>query len=359
MSETLDPSKYHIFTGKKKRNLIMILVLIFLLVVPLLSFVYYQAGINRPSQTDKEITFEIKKGESVFTVAENLYAKDAINSKSLFILYVFINRLDKSIQAGVYTIKAGSTVVNITEQFMHGTNDVKVVFYEGWRVEEFAREAERLLSNVDYSKFIAASKPYEGYLFPDTYFFKKEATVEDLVSTLRSTFNTKTSDILTQENLGKVGLTEEQAVVLASIVEREVATDTDRQLVAGILLKRLRGGVKLDADATVQYAVAFEKSCGMAGSCSADSLVKDEKNIDWWPKSLSQEDLNVDSPYNTRKNLGLPPTPISSVSGSSLVAVMTPKNSGYYYYLNGTDGSTHYAKTLEEHSLNIQKYLTK
>ena len=151
MSETLDPSKYHIIAGKKKRNLIIILVLIFFLIIPFVSFVYYKAGVKRPSQTDKEITFEIRKGDSVFDVAENLYTKDAINSKSLFIFYVFINRLDKSIQAGVYTIKAGSTVVSVTEQFMHGTNDVKVVFLEGWRIEEYAREAERLLGDIDYN----------------------------------------------------------------------------------------------------------------------------------------------------------------------------------------------------------------
>ncbi len=355
MSETLDPSKYHIFIGKRKRNLILLLVLVFLLIVPLASFAYYKIGINRPSQTDKEITFEIKKGDSVFNVAGNLYAKDAINSKSLFIFYVYINRLDRSIQAGVYTIKAGSTVVSITEQFMHGKNDVKVVFLEGWRVEEFAREVGSLLSNIDYNKFVVVAKPYEGYLFPDTYFLRKDVTVDDLVSLLRSTFDTKTSDILTQENLDKVGLTREQAVILASIVEREVAMDTDRQLVAGILLKRFKSGIKLDADATVQYAVAFEKFCGTPDSCLAGS----QANVDWWPRSLSQEDLNIDSPYNTRKNLGLPPTPISSVSVSSLEAVVNPKNSDYFYYLNGTDGSTHYAKTLEEHILNIQKYLTK
>jgi UPF0755 protein len=359
MSETLDPSKYHIITGDKKRNLILILVLVFLLIIPLVSFVYYKAGVLRPSQTEKEIAFEIKKGDSVFDVAENLYAKDAINSKFLFILYIFINRVDKNIQAGVYTIKAGSTVVSITEQFMHGTNDVKAIFLEGWRVEEFAREAERLLSDIDYNKFIAAAKPYEGYLFPDTYFLKKDVQIGELVDLLRTTFDKKTSAILTQEDLDKVGLTKEQAVILASIVEREAVKDLDRQLVAGILLKRWKSEVKLDADATVQYAAAFEKSCGAADYCSADALVKDEKDIDWWPNSLSEEDLNVESLYNTRKNPGFPPTPISSVSISSLEAVMNPKSSDSYYYLHDSDGNTHYAKTLDEHNLNIQKYLIK
>ena len=363
MSETLDPSKYHIIEGTKKRKLVLISVLFLLLIVPSLLFAYYKIGINRPSQTDKEITFEIKRGDSPFDVAEGLYQKDSINSKFLFLTYIFINRLDRNIQAGVYTIKAGSTVVGITEQFMHGKNDIKITFLEGWRVEEFAREAERLLNDVDYNKFITAAKSYEGYMFPDTYFFKKDVSVEELVSLLRSTFDTKTSEILAEENLKKTGLSKEQIVILASIVEKEAGagkiSDLDRQLIAGILLKRLKEGMKLDTDATVQYAVAFVKSCGALDYCSADALVKNEKDIDWWPSPLSQEDLNVDSLYNTRKNPGLPPTPISSVSLSSLEAVINAKASDYYYYLHDLDGNTHYAKTLDEHNINIQRYLTK
>jgi UPF0755 protein len=363
MSETLDPSKYHIIAGKKKRNLILISALFCLLVIPSLLILYYQIGINRPSQTDKETTFEIKRGDSPFDVAEGLYQKDAINSKFLFLTYIFINGLDKNIQAGVYTIKAGSTVVGITEQFMHGKNDVKVTFLEGWRVEEFTREAESLLSGINYNKFVTAAKPYEGYLFPDTYFLNRDISLEELISLLRTTFDNKTSEILTEENLKKVGLTKEQVVILASIVEKEAGTskvsDLDRQLIAGILLKRFKEEMKLDADATVQYAVAFIKSCGSVDSCSVNALVKSEKDIDWWPNPLTQEDINIDSPYNTRKNLGFPPTPISSVSLSSLEAVINAKTSDYYYYLHDLEGNTHYARTLDEHNFNIQKYLTK
>jgi UPF0755 protein len=358
MAESLDPSKYHVLTVKGKRKLVFILVPVFLLIIPLLFFVYYKIGINRPSQTDKEITYEIKKGDNVFAVAEGLYGKDAINSKFLFIFYTFINRLDKSIQAGVYTIKAGSTVKDVTGQFMHGTDDVKITFLEGWRVEEFAREANKLLSDTDYNKFITAAKPYEGFLFPDTYFFKKDVQMDELVGLLRSTFDSKTSEVLTEENLSASGLTKEQAVILASIVEREVTRETDKQIVAGILIRRWKEGIKLDADATVQYAVAFQNSCGAVDYCSADAVVKDEKDVNWWPFSLSAEDINTDSPYNTRKNTGLPPAPISSVSISSLNAVLQAQSSDYYYYLHDPEGNIHYAKTLEEHNANIQKYLS-
>lgn len=358
MTESLDPTKYHVLTKEKKRNMILVLILVFLLILPLFFFFYYKIGVHRPSQTDKEVTVEIKKGDSVFDVAENLYAKDAINSKSLFIFYVFVNGLDKNIQAGVYTVKAGSTVVTVTEQFMHGTNDLVITFLEGWRVEEFAREAAKKLDDIDYNKFIVAAKPYEGYLFPDTYFLRKDVQIEELLELLRTTFDKKTSEILNQENLDKIGLTKQQVVILASIVEKEAAKDTDRELIAGILLKRFKSDIKLDADATVQYVSAFEKSCGAVDYCSVDALVKDEKEIDWWPNVLTAEDLDRDSDYNTRKNLGLPPTPISNPSLSSLKAVTEAKSSDYYYYLHDSEGNIHFADTLEKHNENVQKYLT-
>lgn len=358
MADTLDPSKYHVMTSDTKRNLTFIFLLIFVLVVPLFSFFYYKIGVRRPSQTDKEITYEIKKGDSIFEVGEGLYEKDAINSKFLFLVYVFANRMDRNIQAGVYTIKAGSSVVDVAALLMHGTNDVKVTFLEGWRVEEFAREAEKRLDDVDYNKFIVAAKPYEGYLFPDTYFLKNDVTVEELVQQLRRTFLEKTESILTEESLKELGLSKEQAVVLASIVEHEAREDGDRQVVAGILIRRLKEGMKLDADATVQYVVAFESSCGAADYCTVDAPIQDERNIDWWPNKLTQRDLESDNPFNTRKNPGLPPSPISSVSISSLNAVLNAKKTDYYYYLHDPDGKTHFAKTLEEHNLNIQKYLS-
>lgn len=358
MVESLDPSKYHVLTRDGKRNLVLTSILLFVLLIPLFFFGYYKIGINRPSQTDKEITYEIKKGDSVFDVAEGLYDKDAINSKFLFVVYIFTNRLDKNIQAGVYTIIAGSTVKEVVGQFMHGTNDTKITFLEGWRVEEFAREAEKKLGDIDYDKFIAAAKPYEGYLFPDTYFLRDDIKIEALVELLRQTFDSKTLDILTEENLTKAGLTREQAVILASIVEREVTNETDRPLVAGILLRRLKEDMKLDADATVQYAVSFQNSCGAVDYCSAEAIVKDEKEINWWTGSLSSENIDSDSPYNTRKIVGLPPTPISSVSLSSLESVLKAKSSDYYYYLHDSEGNIHYAKTLEEHNMNIRKYLS-
>ncbi len=349
MSEELDPEKYYVLTPNRKRVVIASLFFIFLVLVPTLFFVYYRVAIFRPSQSDKEVTLEIGKGDSAVEVAGTLYDKGAINSEFLFILYLFLNKADN-------TIKAGTSLVGVIQQLGHGTNDLALTFLEGWRVEEFSRLATQRLGNIDYKKFIDLAKPYEGYLFPDTYFVSKDVQEEDLIKLLRDTFDEKTRDILSEDNLKKVGLTKEQAVILASMVEREISNLEDKPIVAGILIKRWKEGVKLDIDATTQYVIADRRICDNKDYCIP--TLEDYMNLNWWPKNLTREELDTNNPYNTRFVGGLPPTPISSVSLPSLEAVINYKTTPYYFYITGKDGLTYYAKDLDEHNLNVSKYLS-
>jgi UPF0755 protein len=184
------------------------------------------------------------------------------------------------------------------------------------------------------------AKSYEGTLFPDTYEFNADASEETIINTMRDNFTNKTQDVLTDASLAKIGLSKEQVLILASIVEREVVTESDRKIVAGILIKRLKEGMTLGADATTQYAMA------------------PKGNNDWWPKNLTPNDLESTSPYNTRKTVGLPPTPICSPGLISIKAVVEPQSTEFYYYLTDSQGITHFAKTLNEHNKNIAKYLS-
>jgi UPF0755 protein len=356
--DVLDTNKYHMLSKEQKRNFFLILILVVILLFPPLLFGYYKIAVTRPSQTDKEITFEIKEGETTSQIADRLYELGAINSKVLFNFYVAINRFDKNIQAGVYVIKAGTSIPELGVLLQHGTNDIRVTFLEGWRIEEFARVASAKFDDIDYEEFLRGAKDYEGYLFPDTYFFKAKVTATEVINKLKETFDLKTKDILTVEALKKAGLTKEEAVIFASIVEREAKNKDDRPIVAGILIKRWKEDMKLEADATTQYAVITGKlGCNTESTqriCPIDDVAA---NIEWWPKDLTAEDLNYDSPYNTRKNVGLPPKPISSVSLSALEAVINSKPTDYYFYVTGKDGNMYYAKTLREHEANIAKYL--
>jgi UPF0755 protein len=357
MVDELDPTKYHILTPKKKKIIVICSILFFLIIVPITSFFYYKIAVNRPSQTGKEITLEIGSGDSVFEIASTLGDRGAINSPFLFVLYVFLNRSELSIQAGTYTIKAGTPLVELVSQLSHGTNDITVTFIEGWRVEEFARLAAKTLPKIDYSSFVNAAAGLEGYLFPDTYFISKDTNEVEIVKLLKDTFDSKTEGLLSPDDIIKSGFSKEQLVTLASIVEREVSNETDRPIVAGILIKRFREGMKLDADSTVQYAVAQKRLCEGSGYCIP--TLEQYMELNWWPNDLTSEELKIESLYNTREKIGLPPGPISSISLSALQAIIKPQITPYYYYLTDVSGVTHYARTLAEHNVNIATYLYK
>lgn len=345
MPDDLDPNKYHVLSNNQKRVLTLVLAVAALIIIPTFSFFYYKIAINRPAQTDKEVNFAIPNGSSITTIAFELENEKLVNSAFLFKLYIFLNKFDKNIQAGVYKIPAGSSLVQLVNLLGHGVNDAKITFLEGWRAEQYAVAASTQFKKVDYDIFSDLAAKYEGYLFPDTYSFPVEITEEEIINSLMENFNVKTKDLLTEENLKKIGMTREQVVDFASIVEREVQKEEDRPVVAGILIKRWKNNELIGADATVQYAVVKTPGFEVA------------KSLEWWPKELTKEDLQFDSPYNTRKNLGLIPAPISNPGLSSINAVINYKESPYNYYLTDKEGVTHFSKTLEEHNLNVQKYL--
>ncbi len=356
MSEEIDPTKYHVLTPKKKRIVVFSLIFVFLIIIPAILFSYYKVAVFRPSQSGKEVTLEISSGDSAIETANKLYEKGAINSEFLFILYLFLNRADTNIQAGTFTIKAGTNLIDVVQQLKHGRNDITLTFLEGWRVEQFAILASQRLEKIQYKKFVELAKPYEGYLFPDTYFVNKDIQEEELVEILTDNFNKKTRDSLNEENLKKAGLTKEQVVIFASMIEREVFNPADGPIVAGILIKRWEDGMKLDVDATTQYVVAVKRICEDESYCVP--TLDDFIDLNWWPNNITREELDTDDSYNTRFVVGLPPSPISSVSLPSLSAVINYESTPYYFYLTDKRGVTHYAKNITEHNENVANYLS-
>lgn len=335
----VDEKKFHKLDPKKKPLYIAIGIVMVAIVLPALVYLYYNTALNRPAQCEVEKVFVIDKGEGASSISQRLYDEGLVNSKVLFNFYLLANSLQSKLQAGTYTIPAGCSVKNLSELFQLGRSDTKITFLEGWRVEEVAQQASTKFSNVNYQRFVDLAKDYEGALFPDTYEFSSDASEETIIDAMKTNFATRTQDLLTDANLAKVGSTKEQVVILASIVEREVVTENDRKMVAGILLKRLKESMTLGADATTQYAVA-------------------PKGNAWWPKGLTADDLNNQSLYNTRKFAGLPPTPICSPGISSIKAVIEAQGTDFYYYLSDTQGISHFAVTLDEHNKNIAKYLS-
>jgi UPF0755 protein len=290
------------------------------------------------SKLKTEEIFVIRRGESLNSIAKRLKKEELIRSSLAFKIIVYTQGLVGKIQAGSFRLGSFLTPFEIATTLTHGTADVWLTFPEGWRKEEFARRLAANLENFDEQEFLALTGNLEGYLFPDTYLVPKTASPSAIIKILTNNFEKKTKDLKISR----------QELILASIVEREAKYDHDRPIVAGILIKRWQAGWPLQTDATVQYAVATKQFSNLA--------IKQSSNFDWWPE-LKKEDLKIDSPYNTYKYRGLPPTPICNPGFETIKAVLNPTPTDYWYYLSGKDGNIRFAKTLKEHQENIAKYL--
>jgi len=358
----LDPNKYHVISPQKKKKIIAILLFCMLVLGPLVAYLYYNFAVNRPAQSAYAGEYIIEEGTSVSSLAEDLHSRGLINSIFLFKFYLKVNNLEDNIQAGVFQIPAGSSVKDLATVFQSGKNDASVTFIEGWRVEEMALSAAEKFENVDYRDFIEYAKQYEGELFPDTYYFNAQVDEEEIVDQMRQNFSNKTQAILTEDALAKQNLTREQVLIFASILEREINNKDDMPIVAGILIKRFKDGELIGADATTQYSMANQEACSMSfqlESSPSYCLLDEERarQVNWWPKEITIEALQSTNAYNTRKVVGLPPTPISNPGLASIEAVINAVPSEYYYYLTDAQGITRFAKTLEEHNANVATYL--
>jgi UPF0755 protein len=279
------------------------------------------------------VGFSVPKNSSVGEIAEILRSKKVIIDPFGFTLIVRALKSDRNLKSGNYRISRVKNVFEIISVLEEGVpqKQVKVTIPEGFTVYDIARRLKENGIIANENDFIEKAKQFEGYLFPDTYFFYKGESPEKIIDAMKSRFY----EVLPgnyEEMAKKKGLTLKEAVILASIVEKEAKFDKDRPLVASVFLNRLKIGMPLQSDATVNYALKSNKL---------------------W---LSQKDLDVDSPYNTYKYVGLPPGPICNPGLKSLLAVVNAPKTDYYYFLTKPDGEAVFERTLEEHNRNIRKY---
>lgn len=301
------------------------------------GWLWWNDGIAPVNRTATEpVTFVVARGEGTKTIAANLAKEGLIRSPISFYIMVKLMGIERDLQAGAFRLSPSMDAQTIAEELTHGINDIWITALEGWRSEEIAAKVAKEL-DIPEQEFLDVAE--EGYMFPDTYLVPRDATAAAVAQLFLDNFNQKVTPDM-RAAAKRVGLTFEQVIVLASIVEREGRSDSDRPIIAGILLKRLKEDWPLQADATLQYALGYQAQ---------------EKT--WWKKSLTNEDKKINSPYNTYKNMGLPKRPISNPGLSSINAVLHPKETEYWFYLHDPAGGVHYGVTLEDHEANIQKYL--
>ena len=291
--------------------------------------------------------FVIAPGSSTQAISAALKQAGLIHSVTVFRAYAWLTGNDRQFQAGRYSIPARINPYRLTRMFARGDFQPEgelVTLPEGLNVAEMDKvlaEQEIIPRGGLLAEMFKNLNISEGDLFPDTYRFKPNTPVAAVVRRLRDNFKKKTESFQLQVSSSKF----HDAIIIASILEKEVRKPEDMKLVAGIIERRLKLGMPLEIDATVAYGVCLNVwTAPVQRTC----VVTQVNLVDNIPK---------DSAYNTYRRAGLPPGPISNPGLNAIGAALQPQASDYLYYLTARDGTTVYAKTSAEQARNRRKYL--
>lgn len=307
------------------------------------------------------VDYKLAEGSTPSKVGSDLEQLGVIRSSRQLQVFLALTGLQDQLSAGEHRLRTNSSVAEVIDLITvkPGVDTLRVTFPEGIRIEEMAERAEqaRLGTRESFLAAVAAAKlpsslqgaipegqGLQGYLFPDTYIMPIGSTSADLVAIMLETFRERFSAEM-QAAVEARGLTVHQAVTLASIVEREAVVAEERARIAGVFFNRLAAGDTLGADPTVQFALAADPSS--------------VEEFGWWKLELTAVDLKIDSPYNTREKVGIPPGPITNPGLASLEAVANPEQTDFYYFVADAkkgDGSHVFAVTLDEHIRNQALY---
>ncbi|URN92960.1 MAG: endolytic transglycosylase MltG [Candidatus Pristimantibacillus lignocellulolyticus] len=335
--------------------------LLFFMVLVAASGLFYLWSQLEPTKSGSAIEVTIPKGSSANSVAKVLEENGIIKNGFIFGYYLVLKDEGDNFKAGKYELAPGMDKAEVIAKLNAGDviaqETVTFTIPEGFTI---AQMADKLSTEglVDKDKFISLTKEshswsgaenvlnvpqettelinrLEGYLFPDTYEVVKGSTEEDIIMRMLKEQDRKLATLPEDwpEELEKLGLSMHELLTIASLIEREVVVDSERATVAGVIYNRLKEPMRLQIDATIQYALGEQKEL------------------------LSIEDTKLDSPYNTYVIDGIPPGPIATPSLESIKAALYPEEHKFYYYVTKKDGTqTHlFAETYNQHLRNIDK----
>lgn len=315
------------------KNLVRIIESIVLIIIFFLLL--YSVAWRAPRPFPEHILVTIESGEPLSQIATTFEDENVVRSSFWLKTFVSILGGERNVIAGDYYFPKASSVFGVLGMITKGEfglSPIKTVVPEGLNSTEIAEVLGATLPKFDKENFIDEAKKSEGYLFPDTYFFMPNAKADDIIAMMHENFARKVNAL--KDDIDKFNKPLEEVVIMASIVEDEARTIETRRIIAGILWKRLKLKMPLQADATFKY---------INGKSSFD---------------LTKEDLeDEDNPYNTYANKGLPPTPISNPGIDSIRATVAPTNTDYLFFLSDKNGVMHYAVDFEGHKRNRELYL--
>ncbi|MBL7156459.1 MAG: endolytic transglycosylase MltG [Candidatus Pacebacteria bacterium] len=319
----------------KKRIFLGLVILFgtFIVVFLVLGFEFLPAELSIQRQAEKE-TFVIQLGISETEVISNLYNKGFIKSKNAFTETLNFKNWKGKINPGGYEISKEMWPWEITDVLVNHPSQKWVFIREGLRKEEIAETLRVSLGWTNQEKYDFLKEAEEGYMWPDTYLFKLNSSGKEMVKRMKNEFNENFQEL--SKGALETNMRNDTVIILASLIQREAATDEEMPIISGIMWNRLLSDHYLQIDAALQYAL------GGAGN--------------WWPR-VTKQNYKMNSGYNTYIHKGHPPAPICSPGLAAIKSVIYPQETDYFYYIHDAESQVHYAKTYEEHLENIQKYL--
>ncbi len=308
----------------------------FVAVIVLIVFIFQIS--RTPSTFPSYVIVTIPAGSSVTAAGNILAQKGIIKHPLVYRIYVTLLHDHLGIKAGQYLFDKPQSALRVAYRTAYGVQDltkIRVTIQEGFDSEDIAKILGKSIPAFATTTFLTLARADEGYLYPDTYFFYQNTTPAQIISEMRSNFDDQLATIASSTKAFAVAnrVTFDDIITMASIVEKEANSDTDRRIIAGILWKRIADKYPLQVDPP--FAYFLEKSLS----------------------KLTLADLAIDSPYNLYKHKGLPPTPINNPSLEAIYATVNPTSSKYWYYLSDRQGMMHYAATYDQHLVNKQKWV--
>ncbi len=298
------------------------------------------------SANENTVRFKVKQGEGNATIAQNLEDAGIIRSSTTMVLYLKFAGKPASLKAGTYAIAPSLSVPQIVEHLEGGKTDtINVTILPGRTLAELKKDLTKYgftsteidtAFNATYSSPLLADKPadadLEGYIFPETFEVDASDDLSVLFERSFDTLYTRMQQDGLLDDFKTRGLNIHQALTLASIIQKEASDPKDQPQIAQVFLSRLSIGMKLESDVTFHYGAE---------------------------KMGVEPRVDLQSPYNTRLVPGFPPTPISTMNYSALQAVASPAPGDYIYFIAGDDGVVYFARTFEQHQVNIEKHCQK
>ena len=301
-----------------------------------LLFLVYFLTIAAPLSFPSASLFKVSEGESITAVAGQLKAKGVIHSTLLFEVVERLSGANEEVIAGEYFFPGPENIFTVALRLAEGDHEltpIKVTVPEGATAKEISELLAEKIPDFDAAGFLALAQPKEGTLFPDTYFFLPGEDADLVLSAFENNFNLHIQEQQTAAAIAAFGKPQSQDIIMASILEKEAPDTKDREIISGILWKRIAIGMPLQVDSVFPYIIGV------------NSL------------QLTKADLATTSPYNTYINKGLPPGPISNPSLDAILAAVQPTKTNYLYYLSDLHGNMHYCATYVCQEANQRKYL--